>query len=40
MFVCGIYRGDIDFDPGPGIEMHSSDNMESYLTKFLPDGSW
>ncbi|MCK4719989.1 hypothetical protein KAU08_05000, partial [bacterium] len=40
VYACGFFMGEVDFDPGPGIEIHSSSGWGSFLTKFLSDGSW
>lgn len=40
IYVCGNFVGDVDFDPGPGSEIHSSDLWAGFLSKFLSDGSW
>jgi len=40
VYMTGTYRGDIDFDPGPGVEMHSSAGQEhSFLSRFDADGN-
>jgi hypothetical protein len=38
--VCGKFSGTVDFDPGPGIDEHTSDGAyDVYLSKFDTNGS-
>jgi len=40
-FVTGCFMGTVDFDPGSGVDEHTaSGGLNTYLSKFLPDGSW
>jgi hypothetical protein len=39
-FVTGTYVLPIDFDPGPGEDIHTPDMDDAFLTKLLPDGYW
>jgi len=39
-YVCGLFEGSVDFDPGPGSDVHSASDWTGYLVKFLPDGTW
>lgn len=40
-YVCGIFKGEIDFDPGTGTEIHSGTAPYSaYLSNFPSSGSW
>ncbi|MBU2520586.1 MAG: SBBP repeat-containing protein [Nanoarchaeota archaeon] len=40
-YVTGYFRYTVDFDPGPGVDNHTSNgSSDVYLSKFLPDGSW
>jgi hypothetical protein len=39
LYVVGYFRGDIDLDPGPLVNWHSSDyDPRIFLSKFDPDG--
>ncbi len=41
IYVGGVFKKDIDFDPGPGIDYHvSNGNTDAFLSKFPPDGNW
>jgi hypothetical protein len=41
VFVVGAFQNDVDFDPGPDEDIHSSNGYyDSYLVKFKPDGYW
>jgi len=42
VYVTGwFYCGPVDFDPGDGVDDHTSNGLEdAFLVKFLPDGSW
>jgi len=41
VYAAGWFSGDIDFDPGPGVDSHSSKgNVAAFLSKFPPDGNW
>jgi len=41
VYVCGDYYYTVDFDPGPGIEEHTSNGgVDVFLSKFPPDGNW
>ena len=37
-YFAGTYTGTIDFDPGPGVDNHSSEY--TFLCKVLPNGYW
>jgi hypothetical protein len=40
-YVTGYFYDIVDFDPGTGIDNHTSNgNIDAFLSKFLPDGSW
>lgn len=39
IFTLGVFRGTVDFDPGPGTELHtSSGNGSAFISKFNPNG--
>jgi PKD repeat protein len=44
--VIGGYRETADFDPGPGIDLHTAPsqvtpgNLDAFVTHFPPDGNW
>jgi hypothetical protein len=40
VYVAGEYFWDVDFDPGPGENIHHADIQEAYLSKFDPDGNF
>jgi len=43
VYVTGDFDGTCDFDPGPGVDLHTdpiSSPTEPFLTKFGPDGQW
>ena len=41
VYIVGSFAGpNIDFDPGPGVEVHVPDDGSMYLSKFPPDGYW
>lgn len=46
VFSAGHWGGKVDFDPGPGIDMHETEHVyggwldEVYLSKFSPDGDF
>jgi hypothetical protein len=41
MFVNGSFNDAIDFDPGPGEEIHTTNgSSDVYLLKLLPTGFW
>jgi hypothetical protein len=41
IYVTGRFNGTVDFDPGPGIDEHTSSGLEdAYICRFLPDGYW
>ena len=40
-FVVGDFKGQSDFDPGTGIQLHRShEKFDAYLNKIGPDGLW
>jgi hypothetical protein len=40
-YITGFFRSVVDFDPGPGVDMHTSNgNYDAFLSKFPPDGNW
>jgi len=40
-YGTGYAGGTIDFDPGPGVDDHTSNgNVDCYVIKILPDGYW
>jgi hypothetical protein len=41
-YVTGWFSGGVDFDPGPGVDKHSSDLdvVDAFLCKYPPDGVW
>jgi hypothetical protein len=40
-YVCGRFVGEVDFDPGLGIDNHfSNGGADAFLSKFPPDGNW
>jgi hypothetical protein len=42
IYVLGEYSDTVDFDPGPGVDLHTAGWYwgEVFLSKFPPDGSW
>jgi hypothetical protein len=39
--VTGNFYGTVDFDPGWGIDNHTSNGDDDvFLSKFPPDGNW
>jgi hypothetical protein len=41
--AAGFYTGTVDFDPGPGVDSHSSnidESQEAFVVKFAADGSF
>jgi hypothetical protein len=40
-FVTGYFNETVDFDPGPGVDNHTSNGgWDVFLSKFPPDGNW
>jgi hypothetical protein len=40
-FVSGGFNSTADFDPGPGVDNHTSNgSIDAFLSKFPPDGNW
>jgi hypothetical protein len=41
-YIAGSFIDQVDFDPGPGIDIHTSDgpDFDAFLSKFPPDGNW
>ena len=40
-FLCGAFEDTMDFDPGPGVDYHTSNGgTDLLLMKLLPDGTW
>jgi len=40
-YVTGDFLNIVDFDPGPGVDMHTScGTRDIFLSKFPPDGNW
>ncbi len=40
-YVAGFFQDTTDFDPGPGIDEHTSNGeYDVFLSKFPPDGNW
>jgi hypothetical protein len=39
-YATGQSIGDVDFDPGPGVDKHYHFGYGIFLTKFPPDGNW
>ena len=42
IFVSGIYRNTVDFNPGPDEDLHTWNGglHDAYLMKLLPNGYW
>ena len=42
IYVGGFFNGSVDFDPGPGTDIHNSSSSEAdaFLTKFGTDGTY
>ena len=41
VYVTGHFNSTVDFNPGPGVDDHSSNGEEdAFLVKFPPDGNW
>jgi hypothetical protein len=40
-YTSGYYYAETDFDPGPGVDIHTNVNWrDAFLSKILPQGSW
>jgi hypothetical protein len=40
-YVGGVFDSTVDFDPGAGVDNHTSNGMcDAFLSKFPPDGNW
>ena len=40
-YVTGWFVGPVDFNPGPGVDEHTSNGYKNaFLSKFPPDGDW
>ena len=40
-FVCGNFCNYLDFDPGPGFDVHESfGNYDAFILRLNPDGTW
>ena len=40
-YVTGCFSGTVDFDPGSGVDNHTSNGYcDVFLIKFLPNGNW
>jgi hypothetical protein len=39
VYVAGLFNGSVDFDPGPGEDIHSG-SYDFFLSKFDPDGTF
>jgi hypothetical protein len=40
-YVTGCFEETVDFDPGPGVDNHTSNGYyDAFLSKFPPDGNW
>lgn len=41
VYTTGLFNGTIDFNPGVGTDWHTATGLyDSFLVKYLPDGSW
>jgi hypothetical protein len=40
VYVAGYFVGIVDFDPGPGVDLHSSDFFDIFLSKFDSSGTF
>jgi hypothetical protein len=42
IFVCGAYRGTVDFDPGSGVNSFTSNSnsYDSFVSRFISDGTY
>jgi hypothetical protein len=41
VYATGGFQNTVDFDPGPGVDMHTSNgSSDVFLSKFPPDGNW
>jgi hypothetical protein len=41
VYVTGFYESTVDFDPGSGVDNHTSNGLaDAFLVRFLPDGNW
>ena len=40
IYSMGIFASDVDFDPGPGVDIHSSTNPCAFLNKTSPTGNY
>jgi hypothetical protein len=41
VFVSGVFKATVDFDPGPGIEEHESEGLtDAFISKFTSSGDW
>jgi hypothetical protein len=39
VYVTGMFESTVDFDPGPGVDNHTS-NEDAFVSKFDPDGNF
>jgi hypothetical protein len=40
-YACGWFTESVDFDPGPGMDWHSSNGItDAFIVKYPPDGNW
>lgn len=40
IYFAGNLSGELDFDPGEGVDIHSSDGASTFVTKIMSDGSY
>jgi hypothetical protein len=41
IYSTGFYYDNVDFDPGPGVDIHPCyGGSNAFISKFKPDGSW
>ena len=40
LYIAGTFQLTVDFDPGDGVDNHSSSALEGYLAKYDPDGNY
>src|SRR5262249_7274450 len=39
-YLGGSFSEIVDFDPGPGTDVHNPEALEGFISKFNPDGSY
>src|SRR5262249_36949149 len=39
LVLAGYHDGQLDFDPGPGVDVHTALEIDTFVARFSPDGS-